>query len=57
MADLARQSVAVLDLVRQDNYMCMVDISHACGCHPSNLPPERMLDKVIEFIETHPERV
>jgi hypothetical protein len=26
-------------------------------CHPSNLPPEQMLDKVIEFVETHPERM
>jgi hypothetical protein len=26
-------------------------------CHPSNLPPERMLGTVIEFVETHPERI
>ena len=26
-------------------------------CHPSNLPPEQMLGKVIEFVETHPERM
>jgi hypothetical protein len=26
-------------------------------CHPSAVSPEQMLGKVIEFVETHPERV